>query len=563
MMVISGVALLLASSAFIVNDFFSFRKNMVQDVSTLAQIIGENSSSALAFNDSIAAENTLSPLRAKPYIRAAVLFTKEGNLFALFLRDAKHSPLPSQGRGPGRFETGNGGGEDIPFFAQPEASGHRFDADTLLLFHDIFLDGEKIGSLLIQADLNELYDRLRRYGLMVLLIMMVSIGVVFLLSSRLQRTISEPILHLSKIAKTVSEEKSYTLRATGAHRQDEFGILFTGFNEMLSQIQSRDNKLQEYQEHLEEQVAVRTILLTQMNTQLTVARDTALEATRIKSAFLANMSHELRTPLNAIIGYSEMLMEQLEDRHDEGIIPDLNKIQGAGRHLLEMINEILDISKIEAGKMALHLETFNLYTLTRDVASMVQPLILKNENHLVLDCSEAIGFFHGDLTKVRQTVLNLLGNAGKFTEQGTITFRIHRETGPQEEAVLFTVSDTGIGMTPEQMDRLFQAFVQADSSTTRKFGGTGLGLAICRHYCQMMGGDITAESEPGKGSTFVVKLPVLAIDPQTVQSLKKEEGAAQDSRRTGPRDRRRGIPDRRRSERARLVEVEVPQKRIA
>jgi signal transduction histidine kinase len=541
MLIISGVALLLSSSVFIINDFFSFRKNMVHDLSTLTQIIGENSSSALVFDDSISAENTLSALRAKTHIHSAILFTKEGEIFARFLRDTKG---------------------EIPSSIKPEKTGYRFEINTLLLFNDIVLHGERIGSILIQADLDELYSRLRRYGLMVLLVTMVAGGVVFLLARRLQRTISEPILHLSAVAKTVSEEKNYTVRATGEQRQDEFGILFTGFNEMLSQIQSRDNKLQEYQEHLEEQVSVRTALLTDMNIDLTAARDAALEATKIKSAFLANMSHELRTPLNAIIGYSEMLIEQLEDRRDETIIPDLNKIQGAGKHLLELISEILDISKIEAGKISLHLEIFDLYAMAKEVVQLMQPLMLTNKNSLVLLCPKEIGFFYGDLTKVRQTVLNLLSNASKFTEQGTITFEVGREIQDEAEQVLITVSDTGIGMTPEQTKKLFQAFVQADVSTTRKFGGTGLGLAISRHYCRMMGGDITVESELNNGSTFIVNLPVIPAGLRAVEEKKDEQMIPQDPQRGSQKNRRGGPSDRRESERARSVGTEILQRNL-
>jgi signal transduction histidine kinase len=501
MLVVSGIALLLASSAFIVNDFFSFRENMVYDLTSLAQIIGENSTSALVFNDSQSAEDTLSSLRAKKHINTVVLFTKEGASFARFLRGAK---------------------DDFFSPIKPAASGYRFEENTFLLFHDIILDGEKIGSLLIRADLDEFYSRLRRSGGMAIAVMIVSIGVVFFLSMRLQRTISGPILYLSMITKTVSEEKNYTIRAKGEERQDEFGILFTGFNEMLSQIQNRDNKLREYQEHLEEQVSVRTVLLTQMNTELTTTRDTALEATRIKSAFLATMSHELRTPLNAIIGYSELLIEAAETENQKQLIPDLEKIRSAGKHLLEMINEIMDISKIEAGKMTLYLEPFDLYTMAKEIENLIQPLVSKKEVRFILDCPEKIGSMHADLTKVRQTVLNLLSNACKFTEKGTITFKIDRGMCDGKESIFLMVSDTGIGMTPEQMGNLFQSFSQADSSTTRKYGGTGLGLAISKRFCQMMGGDLTVTSEFGKSATFTVTLPVLATETESANAQAQE-----------------------------------------
>ena len=237
-------------------------------------------------------------------------------------------------------------------------------------------------------------------------------------------------------------------------------------------------------------------------------------ANQAKSSFLANMSHELRTPLNAILGYSEMLQEEAEDKGQEDFLPDLGKIHAAGTHLLELINAVLDISKIEAGKMELYLETFSVAKIAQDVSAIILPLTQKNGNELVTTVSEDAGTMHADLTKVRQSLFNLLSNASKFAHQGVIRMDITREAASDGECMLFRVSDSGIGMTRDQMDKLFEAFTQADSSTTRKFGGTGLGLAISRRFCRMMGGDITVDSEIGKGSTFTVRLPVRVADPK-------------------------------------------------
>jgi PAS domain S-box-containing protein len=237
-------------------------------------------------------------------------------------------------------------------------------------------------------------------------------------------------------------------------------------------------------------------------------------ANQAKSSFLANMSHELRTPLNAILGYSEMLQEEAEDKGQDDFLPDLGKIHAAGTHLLELINAVLDISKIEAGKMELYLETFNVAKVAHDVAAIIHPLTQKNGNQLVTNVAEDAGAMHADLTKVRQSLFNLLSNSSKFTHEGIIRLDICRELSSDGEYMLFRVSDSGIGMTREQMDKLFEAFTQADSSTTRKFGGTGLGLAISRRFCRMMGGDITVDSEIGKGSTFTVRLPVRVADPK-------------------------------------------------
>jgi signal transduction histidine kinase/CheY-like chemotaxis protein len=238
------------------------------------------------------------------------------------------------------------------------------------------------------------------------------------------------------------------------------------------------------------------------------ARAEAEAASRTKSIFLANMSHELRTPLNAIIGYSEILVEDAVDRGDTTSVGDLQKIQGAGKHLLELINGILDLSKIEAGRMDVYLEQIYLAKLVEDVRTIVEPLVKKNGNALVIRCPPDIGSMRTDLTKLKQSLINLLSNAAKFTQNGTVTLAVSREQAPAGPArFTFHVSDTGIGMNEEQLGRLFQAFTQADSSTTRHYGGTGLGLTITRHFASMLGGTIQVTSKPGEGSSFIMTLP--------------------------------------------------------
>jgi len=245
-----------------------------------------------------------------------------------------------------------------------------------------------------------------------------------------------------------------------------------------------------------------------VETVVAKAREAAESANRTKSLFLANMSHELRTPLNAILGFSEMLQEEAAERNLQEFNADLQKITTAGRHLLGLINDILDLSKIEAGKMELHLETFDVAELVADVATTIEGQAVKNGNRLEITCAPGIGQMWGDLSKVRQGLLNLVSNAAKFTHDGLITVVAERQSMDGADWIMFRVTDTGIGLGPEAVARLFQPFTQADASTTRKFGGTGLGLALTRRFCQMMGGDVMVQSVAGEGSVFTLLLPM-------------------------------------------------------
>jgi signal transduction histidine kinase/DNA-binding response OmpR family regulator/ligand-binding sensor domain-containing protein len=293
----------------------------------------------------------------------------------------------------------------------------------------------------------------------------------------------------------------------------------------------RKREAEQLREKLLEQERQARVTLEAKNAQLEdarraaeQARATADDANKAKSSFLANMSHELRTPLNAIIGYSEMLQEEAEDVGQPGFVPDLQKIHGAGKHLLGLINDVLDLSKVESGKMTLFLEEFDVAKTLREVEATVQPLIKKNTNTLIVECPADLGSMRADLTKVRQILFNLLSNAAKFTEKGTIRLSVKREDVNRNQdaaavsssygsRITFHVTDTGIGMTPEQLGRLFEAFQQADASTSRKFGGTGLGLAISRKFARLMGGDLTVTSGLGQGTTFTVTLPAEVADP--------------------------------------------------
>jgi signal transduction histidine kinase/CheY-like chemotaxis protein len=261
--------------------------------------------------------------------------------------------------------------------------------------------------------------------------------------------------------------------------------------------------------------------------EVAAARDEAMQATQAKSHFLASMSHELRTPLNAIIGYSEMLYEEAEDLGQNRFLPDLVKIREAGKHLLSLINDVLDLSKIEAGKMDVLVEEFEVAELIAQVQSVIEPLMAKNANVLEVICAPGLGTMRSDQTKLRQNLLNLLSNAAKFTDGGRITLAARRVADAEGDRLQFEVRDTGIGMTPEQLERLFQAFAQARPSTSRDYGGTGLGLAITKHFCRLLGGDVTVESSPDQGSTFTMTLPAVcpAARPEIAASTAHLTGA--------------------------------------
>jgi signal transduction histidine kinase/DNA-binding response OmpR family regulator len=336
----------------------------------------------------------------------------------------------------------------------------------------------------------------RSATLMVLLLLVFPVIVVAFVVAR---SISRPVRLAARVAQQVASGDLNVTFDTSTSR-DETG-------QLLSAIKRMTTELREMYDHMEEKIRLRTRELEDSNVRLKDTQELAEAANKAKSAFLANMSHELRTPLNAIIGYSEMLQELAEEEQKDEYLADLEKIHISGKHLLELINAVLDLSKIEAGKMDLYLEDSDVASFVTGVTSMIRPLIAKNHNQLVAPEGKNLGQMHVDITKLRQSLLNLLSNATKFTRDGEIRLDVVRGSEDGRDWLTFRVADSGIGMTPEQMGKLFEAFQQADVSTTRKFGGTGLGLAISRRFCRMMGGDITVESEYGKGSTFIMRIP--------------------------------------------------------
>lgn len=320
--------------------------------------------------------------------------------------------------------------------------------------------------------------------------MLLSVAIAAVVAWRTSRAIAEPVITVTQVAEQVAKKSNFDLRAP-ITTDDEIGLLAKSLNRLIERVSERTKQLEQ-------------------------AKELAEAASTAKSQFLANVSHELRTPLNAVIGLSQLLQDDAADiGASPDFITDLETINSAGRHLLELINDILDVSKIEAGKMTLYPETFDITNLINNLVLTVKPAMEKNGNNLVVDCDENLGNMYADQKRMRQVLLNLLSNAAKFTTNGKITLTVkHEKTNLFKDAPLgiisFTVTDTGIGMSPSQQQQLFQPFTQGDNSTTRKYGGTGLGLAISRHFCQMMGGEIIVKSQLGVGSTFRVNLPLKA-----------------------------------------------------
>ncbi len=488
-MLTSSVALLLSSASFLIYDLISFRQLLTQDLTTQAELIGYNSAAAMAFKDEPAATATLSALTVKGDIVAAVLYSPDRKMFAHYFRNDKTLPafLPSRS----------------------QEQGYRFEGRYLEVWHDVALNGEHLGTLFLQSDMRQWSTRAKRYATICFVFVLISGFLAYLVSSKLQKVISGPIVHLEDTMRMVSANKNYEVRAVKSY-SDEIGSLIDGFNTMLSDIQHRDtalrganDELQTRTRELEEEISHRK----QAQEELLKAKYVAEEASRAKSTFLANMSHELRTPLNAIIGYSEMLEEEAQDSGTEATVQDLQKIKSAGRHLLALINDVLDLSKIEAGKMSLHLETFDVSGMIEEIVTTLEPAIEKNGNTLRVQLADEVGMMRADITKVRQILFNLLSNACKFTDRGAISVDVDQSTEEGLDWLRFRITDTGIGISAQQQKNLFQEFAQADTSIARKYGGTGLGLAITHRFVQLMKGRIGVESQPGEGSTFTVHIP--------------------------------------------------------
>jgi signal transduction histidine kinase len=480
-------ALLLAGAGIVTYELTSSQGQLTDHLTNVSDLIGASSSAAVQFRDAEAADRALTQFKGTGVDAARI--DVDGQPFARYGRAPNGIPTPFP---PGEVRVADG---------------------RVIVSRPILLDDRSIGSIVVEGSLASARARSLRYVWILAGVMALACGLAYLLSRGVQRTISGPILRLMEVTTAVSRDRNYSIRAV-RETDDELGKLVDRFNDMLEQLGRGDQALRDARAQLETRVADRTRTLEieiaehrQTENELILAKVAAEEASRAKSAFLANMSHELRTPLNAIIGYSEMLREDAEAEGRSAAIADLQRITSAGRHLRSLISDILDLTKVEAGHLELRVESVDAASIVADATSTCFTLATARGNNLVVTGLEELGRIETDETRFQQILLNLIGNACKFTSRGEVRVDCQRAHQSDGEWIAIAVKDSGIGMTEAQVARLFREFVQADASTTRRYGGTGLGLAISKRLCTLMGGAIDVESTPDVGSTFTLRLP--------------------------------------------------------
>ena len=479
----SGIVLTVAATTMLLSDFYKERGAIVETTSMMADLVEINVGAALAFQDPEAATEVLSELKAVPDIAAAFIYSVKGDLFAKYISEKpQHQNLQAQ-------KTDGVYGHPLQQLRDIGVQDYItvFDSELLDLSAPIKVDGELVGLINIHVDLEPMINGFYRLGAYTLVFLLLAFSLAYLLSSRLQRTVTEPIKTFSSAMLEVSQSADYTRRVEYL-ADDEIGMLGASFNMMLRQVETRDQQLEN--------------LVKELRT-----------ATHAKSQFLANMSHEIRTPMNSIMGITSLLLDMpLNERHKTYF----ETIDRSAQSLMVIINDILDISKIEAGHLSIEEQEFNLEEVILHITSTFQhPAKSKG---LRLEFRIASGTpmnLLGDAGRLQQVLINLVGNAIKFTTSGSVLLNVSvQDKSDSNDKLLFEVTDTGIGIARHAKTRIFDEFSQADESTTRRFGGTGLGLSFSKHVVEMMGGQIGVDSSKSKGSRFWFTLPLV----QTTES---------------------------------------------